>query len=714
MATRYRDLQRPALLETGLVDTGAVRMQAQLAQSFRDFENTALEIGGALREQEGAVAGAAEGAAGTPRPRTGFGATTRFGQAYNNAAEVTYANKVQLDLAQDLERIELESDADPIGYANKAQALYEGTLREAPAVWKPRVQQIVAPLMAAGTARVNRQALVKGRQEAQASYMATMPTLVDTFLKNVRELSPEQGDEEMARLVSEHDAKLAALVADGVYTAPEAEKLRQVFVADLDQRLSDSRTGDVVADIAEAARMDASTADSMLADIEAREDLSLEEKTQIRSDVRGQMELLQYERSRQHVDELSALSKRLAAGDFGAGVESEARRLYRRAAMSPEEYEGVLTAAERNRQVRIERDTDKEAVVDLFSSEGGLDPANTEHQKAAETAFSEAAKVSGMATGDDRWRQTALQFVQRFNILPKSAESWARVALLSGDPLAATRAARFMSQVREAKPNAYAWNHEPKLEAFAAVLRGNMDAQIDPVQAYEMARKTTIDMKESEAAIREENYRKLVKKDPNIASLTEVVNKKRSERWGWQRDLPVPVAAQAEYESLVKQYYLYTDSLEEARNLAGEKIAGAWGESTVNGEPEIVKYPPEHKGITPEVVREDIAKTVAPLGLDPASLRLAPYAGTDRTRGVYWTLEHTDELGANETLLGADNRPLEYMLPVGQEFTAIRDAIKARKLAEAIEERAQRERNAQEQIELQRRIATFRPTQGTR
>jgi hypothetical protein len=692
MATRYRDLQGPVSLQTGLVDNSAARAASSLAQSFSEFENTGFTLGGELRQQQGVAEGEAAGAAGTPAPRSGLAAATRYGAAYNGAAEVSYANKVAIDVAEQLERIEREAETDPILYGEKTRGLMEGTLGDAPAEWRTRLEQHLTPRVLAGAARVARASDTKRKQETLADYLAAEPVAISQLVKTLRELPGEAGDAELARVMGERQAQIDALVADNVLDPVQAEKMRQDFTAKVDEALSADRTGALVEELVATARGDVEAADDLLMSLDAREDLTLEEKTAIRSAYREQSELLRFERTRMHMDELADLSRRLAAGQF-SGIRSEAGRLYRRGALSPAEYEQYVAAAERNRQAEIEKDSDTEAVEGFLGL--GLDPANTDHQKAAEQYFSDTAKTAGMKPGDERWRATALNMVQQTNILPKSAESWARVALLSNDPIAAGQAADFMSRVHQAKPNAYAWNEEPKLSALASVLQDNMAAGIDPVQAYELARKTTWDMKESDVKVREENYRKLLKKDPNVNALGDTLNEKRG---FFQSDLPVPVGAQAEYEGLVRQYYLLTDDLAQARKLAGKQVHSSWGETQVNGKPEITKYPVERFGLPPEVVRADIAAAVEPLGLDPARVRLVPGPSTDRTKGMTWALGYIDETGMPEIVLDAKNRPLAYALPTGQGFGEAREAARRKNLA-----RARAEQEAEERAEIERR-----------
>ena len=700
MATRYRDLHSPVSLQTGLVDNSPARAAQSLAQSFSEFENVAGSLGGALREQQGFAEGEAAGAAGTPAPRSGLAATTRYGAAYNNAAEVSYANKVTMDTAADLDRIEAESETNPLLYGEKTKGMMEGTLADAPAEWRTRLEQHLAPRIQAGALRVARAADTKRKQEALAGHLDSEPVVISQLVRTVRELPGEAGDAEMSRVVAERQAQIDAMVADNVIDPVQAQRLRQSFNEEVDKALSADRVGSVVEDIVTAARADVETADDMLMAVEAREDLSLEEKTAVRSAYREQSELLRFERTRAHMEDLAGLSRRLAAGEFN-GIRAEAGRLYRRGALSPAEYEQYVAAAERNRQSEIEKDSNSDGVQAVLNNGLGLDPANTDHQKAAEQYFGDTVKVAGMTPGDDRWRATALAMVSQTNILPKSAESWARVALLSGDPVAAGQAADFMDRVQQAKPNAYAWNHEPKLEALSSVLQDNIKAGIDPVQAYELARKTTWDMKDAEVKVREDEYRKLLKKDPNASAISNTLNDVYTDQPGWQSKLPVPMAAQAEYEGLVRQYYLLTNDLKKSREMAGKGLAKSWGVSRVNGEPEFIKHPPERYGLAPDVVRADIAASVAPLGLDPANVRLVPSASTDRSKGTNWNLAQTDDLGMPEIVLDKNNRPLSYGLPLGLGFGAARDASRQKNLA-----RAQVERDAEIKADEERRAVS--------
>lgn len=681
MATQYRDLVSPTLLQTGLSDSSAAQSAARLSAVFTQFENNTNDFIRPVIAGVGARAGSEEGAAGKPKPRSGLAATTAFGQAYNSAAEVTYSNKLQTDLTTQLDSIEQQAGTDTAKYAQLSRAVVEGTVKDAPPEWRVHVQQMVQPQVNAGAARVAKMAHAQMLDEAAASYGEWMPSAVTQYVKDSANAAPEEADAMMATLVLENDAKLERLEADGAISAVQRVKLRQGFIDSLDQAVASSHITAAVAELTDTARVNVERADAAFADVMSREDLSPEEKVKIGSMYRENVHLLNFERSRQYLDQTTALSRRLTAGE--AGLEGEAKRLYRLGALTPEGYQGAIDQSTRNAKVKDEKNTLTDALSILETAGNlGLDPGSTDHRKAVSTAFEAAAENQGWLPGDANFRANALAFADKWNILPGAAESWARVALVSNDPVAAADAARFMAQVRDAKPHAYAWNNEPKLEVLASNISDNLNAGMDASVAYELAR-NVYDMKPAEKQILEDEYRKLIEKDPNSDVIAGELNAAR--HW-WQSDLPIPPKAKAEYSSLVEQYFLHGKDLEGARKLAGERMAKEWGPTYVNGVEEIVKNPPEGLGVSAAIVREDMAaelQRVRASQMDHTKVKLVPTEATDRTRGMVWGLGTEDQYGNPDIVIGPDGRPLGYMLPVGTAFDAAVAAHKAKKVAEA-------------------------------
>jgi hypothetical protein len=170
----------------------------------------------------------------------------------------------------------------------------------------------------------------------------------------------------------------------------------------------------------------------------------------------------------------------------------------------------------------------------------------------------------------------------------------------------------------------------------------------------------------------------------------------------------IPAALAAEYGSLVEQYYVASGgNVQQSRALAYRAIKSLWGLTRVNGELEIMKHAPERLGLPTEIIRRDIADSVAPLGLDASKVRLVPNAATERTRGQVWSLAIENEYGAVDIVLGPDNRPLQYRLPLGDAFERTREAVREEKLAAARRQRAFELENAQAQTDLERRLEEY-------
>jgi hypothetical protein len=131
-----------------------------------------------------------------------------------------------------------------------------------------------------------------------------------------------------------------------------------------------------------------------------------------------------------------------------------------------------------------------------------------------------------------------------------------------------------------------------------------------------------------------------------------------------------------------------------ARKMAGDSVRAMYGRSTVNGTAEVLKYAPEKMfGLPPEVVRESLRNDLAGVGYtgNPDEVRLTMSPATERSKGVWWHLTAPDEYGVPDVILGKDNRPVEYALPIGQAFEDARSSIKKRKEDEFNAERAKYE-----------------------
>lgn len=690
MATRYRDLQRPTLLQTGLVDDSAERKALALAGTFKSFERAGADVLGGLNALQGAQAGAVQGAAGTPQPKTGWRALTRYGEAYNSAAEVTYSNKLQTDIHETLSRFEMESEADPIKYQTLATDYRNKLTAEVPPEYAPRIGQLFDARLSAGNLRVAEQAVQKTQRTALASHLESQPTRIQSAMEAIKGLSREDGDAALAETLAENGRQLEAF---GWLDPVQRVQLEQSFAKDLDTAIAGQRIGTVVEEVGRAARVDVTEADRLVAELEASDQYTPEEKDEIRSQVRQQRELLEYERSRLHYKEVAALTQRLARDEYGVGVEREADRLYRLGAIGDGEYRGYLGRSAENADRVIKANAAATAAQEVLYVGGQLDPADKKHVDAITTVFDNEVAQKGAVEGDARYIQAALALTKESRILPKSAEAWARKALMSNNPVAAAQAASFMAQIREFSPGAYKWAEEPKLAAFTTLLQDNLDAHMDVASAYDLARRNVYDVKPEEKAIRDNEYRELTKDDPNDTYLRDALTKKRN----WLPDVRPPdlqkapgaLSMRAEYDSLVRQFYTTSGDIEAARKLASAQIQRGWGITEVNGEPEFSRYPLEQTyGFPAEFIQADVKAQTAAYTDRP--VRLQQIAATNRSRGLYWGVMVQTPDGNWEPLLDESNRPAVYVPPLKtREFDDT-----AKRIAEADIEKLRREREA--------------------
>jgi hypothetical protein len=683
MATRYRDLQRPTLLQDGIVDNSAEQKAMALASAFKGLERASSGILGDLNAVQGAQVGAAEGAAGAPQPKTGWRALTRYGNAYNSAAEVTYSNKLQTDIHERMSQIELESEANPVKFQELSKAHRDELLKTVPPEYAPRIGQIMDARIAAGNVRVGEQAIQLERRTGLASYLESAPARIAATLEAIKGLSPEDGDAAIAETIAENERQLEAF---GWMDPVDKVKLRESFVKDFDAAVADQEISTEVDEIGRIARTDVFEADKMLAALEGREDLAPEIKNEIRQRVQQQRNLLEAERSALHYQDVAGLTQRLSRDEYGVGVEREADRLYRLGAIGPGEYRGYMGRSAENADRVIKAKATADAAAQVIYGGGKLYPGNADHRKAVSAAFDEEVARLGVTPGDDRWTQMTLAMTRESNILPDSAKEWIGTALISGDPGLASRAAGVLSGLQRDNPGAFEWQQEPKLAALSNLMMRNQAAGLSVERAYEMAYKDVYEVSPQEKDLRNAEYTAQLKDDPHDPYLKDAFT--REVDWGFdKKPPPAPAALRAEHDSLTRQFYNDSGDLKTARELATAQVKARWGVTEVNGVPEFTRYPIEQTyGFPAEFIRNDLAAQLQ--GVTDRPARLVQNRNTNSTRGLEWGVEVLNEDGAWDVLRGPDNRAARYTLPLSsKEFDDF-----AERNAAAAAEKLRRER----------------------
>lgn len=710
--TRYRDLQAPTLIDVGArsASTGASQVANDLAGAFASFSRTASDVGAELSANLGAERGTREGLAGKPQVRKGFRATTAFGRAYNSAAEAGYSAKVQVDIDETIRRFEDEHEADPDGFDAKVAEYGRGLIAESPPELQDRVALVLKSRGAASAQRIRNQAVAKERMQIQADYITSMPSRVSNTIAMMETLDGPEADAALTESISDNEAQLAALVNDNVLSPMEAAKYAAEYRGAIDDGLGAMRISGVVESMVNAMKSSVVAGDRMLAALDSTA-LSEGDKEEVRKAYKAARENLSFERSRTHVGESGELARSIAAEGHGPELEDENARLYDVGAISVDEYESNISSMTRNAKAGEQKGIDIEAVQIAMNGGTGLDPTIKEHRDAADVYLKSVVAANGITVGDERYQALVSEMVRKTNILPASADSWARVSVLSGKPDQVSLGAGFLGRVQEANPRAWNYADDPRIGAMVDQVNTFMRAGIVTEKAFEMAHKNVYERTDTERQILQDRYREEIKNDDNLSALqSDLDGDDDFDVSNWPTGAPpVLVPMQAEHDALVSQFYqLNNGDLEAARRMASASVRAIYGYTTVNGEPELMKYAPEkmHR-VTSDVIRqnlEDVLRSVGYAG-DPSKVRLVPGPETGRTQGREFRLEALDEYGVPDVVLTPNNEPALYEIPHTREaYDAARAAVTARKLAEATAEHERVQQRALESQDTQRRI----------
>jgi hypothetical protein len=220
---RYRDLARPSLVDTNVVDTGeAGRLQA-LAGTFKAFETQAASIGGELAAQRGAGEGAAAGASGAPDLKSAVrAATSKYAAAYNNAATRSYLVNAEADLEDTAARLEQDAGTNAAAFEQSFGRVRQETLKTAPPALRGMLEEMYTKHQGAAMARIGAAAMKEQNDVARNDTQEGVARSVDR-IANLR------ASDDVGQLLAaeEEDLKLSILidsaVADGTISQLEGE-----------------------------------------------------------------------------------------------------------------------------------------------------------------------------------------------------------------------------------------------------------------------------------------------------------------------------------------------------------------------------------------------------------------------------------------------------------------------------------------------------------
>ncbi len=289
-----------------------------------------------------------------------------------------------------------------------------------------------------------------------------------------------------------------------------------------------------------------------------------------------------------------------------------------------------------------------EQVANALETGPAIDPGNKHAVKAynamVDSVFPDLTLV------DDAGLTNLAQVVEKVGLIPDSVKTYSTRHLRSGDPVMAVQGADIIARMPDRLVNDFSAEDR----AVAELVNDSVAAGMDPVLAVETSRQRVYETNDAERKRRASEYNAKHRKKN-----TRVLKSVMDDRFG-QPFIPEPeppVAMQAEYDILVEQYHTVSDDIDSARKMAGQDLLGVWGETSVNGKREMMKYAPEVVYGLPddEVVRQ----LKAEVGGD-APIRLVADSITARSAQPSYMVMVPTDMGINEPLLGEDNFPVRW------------------------------------------------------
>jgi len=649
MVERYRQMVAPVMPDTGLMDGGGQSLADQLGRAAKTVGDTAYSYGAALRGQQGATDG--DKAGKNAKPRTGFAALSPYGQAYNSAAEASYAAEVQLDVDATINRFATDYEGKPDDFNAVAGKYAEDLNATVPEAYRPFVDKMLRAKIAKGNSLLYTQQKIRQENQALATHVEGMASGAKMAVDGAAALPGAEGDEYLTGFVAENRRRLEALSSAGVITATDVVKYDDQFRTAVDNGLQNAHIDEEVQYLTALERESTGRAAAHLASVLEREDLSAEEKDKIQAGWEAAADNNRKIKAVVYRDRIAAVGQRLAAGETSPGLASEIRALNDAGAITTTGMADKLSSMTRNAKEAADKAAAAKKVTD-----GTLgDPESKEFREGVDSLFGTAMADGGMTLGSPEANTLAVDMLRQWNVLPEVVSQQVRVRALSGTPEEKALAATFYKQASDVNPLAFKWTGEqPKLGSYLIQLAENVEAAgpgADVTAMAERVHKNVFEVSTEQRALLTTRLQKEKIIDGNPSALKNAIDASSSNRSmlapvGGSSGLAIPNGALAEYNRLFETVYMTSDGdVNLARREAGRAVTATWRYTDVNGEPKLLKHAPQ---MDTDVLREDMHRDLDDVGFvgDKSRVRLAPTTETESSKGRVWTLVPVDEYGS--------------------------------------------------------------------
>ena len=720
----YRQTQQPTemIKPWHMPLSGAADAAEELAGALKDFSSRASGLGTKLNVQAGTQAGAAAGLDPGFQPKTGLGAITASGAAYNAAAAVSFKAQSETHAITAIEQARLANPSDPAAFAAQAQGVRDAILKETPALFQPEVQTMIDRHIAAGSMRVAEQSDANIKGAAVADWSTTQSIRFNGAVTAASHLPQDQSDALVQQTLHDDNTQVDLLVKSGALTPAQGIEAKAKSSALMTQMVNANyHTGQVdrIMDVARAGNVD--KADQLILAYENDPANSSADKAAIRADYETQRDAFVKEQSRVHVNDLANIAQRLSENAVGPGegglqIEQDIKHLHQIGAMSDSEYVSNLKHAYENQEQGIKRDAVLGVTDDRLHGQGApLDPKNPQDAKDLDMWWQHQPEMQTEPVGSDRRTNALINVIKETGgMLPESERNQMRIALNSGNVGMATQTALNAERLAQANPTVDIFN-DKRLEAISRNISDGVHSGLDQQTAYNLAESRATRAAKDQQGL-DKSYAKIVKDSPNgnidalgdaLSSSPAIKSQLPSGFLGiGHAGVPdAPPQMQTEYNSLVKQFYDSNSDITQARALAGRAITRTWGVTQVNGASELTKYPLEQTSNTPApAIRDDVAKSARAAGYtgNPANLHLIPDPVLG-DKGVA-NVEHVDPVtGIHDVLRDNTGAVLRYQ-PPSADRNAIQKAKDDAATARRIAFRDQRTVTAADDDEMQKRL----------
>ena len=608
-------------------------------------------------------------------------------EAWNIGAKASYIAAIDLDTKENLFRIEAESESDPVAYKAKATAWASGLIEDAPDSLKPILQDNIAESILRGSQRVENGARTAIRKEQSDTLMASYESTERSAIEQA-----ESGDfGSMIKSLEQAELTIEGMLSGGLISKEKAGELlaklsedtdKSVVFYEFDEARKSGNGDEFLAKFIDNPPKEL-TADS-ISKLSAIMDKSL--ARDIRIDKRLNAEnvaAVAAEKSAMAADLKIALSR-------GEAGEPEIEKAVQ---------DGTITADQgANHIIALDRSAEKEnktadrmaRVVGSISGGDPLSPGNPEHVKGVDELWNGfyADKVD---LSTDEGMNVAAEYTESTGIMPKQLVDVVHSHSLSGDTSQAVSASDLLSRINEKSPQVLA-SVSRQAKAFALSVSKSVSAGTEPEVAVELARMNAYELtKEETQAIKDRTgFGSTEFRDQTRVFLDDMIDDDFDRFTISQPELPV--AMEAEFNSLLSSYIGMTKNADQARELAYSDLKSVWAMTEVNGKPEMMKYSPElvyGSGGGAEWIRDQLIKEVKDLGYKGNPM-IAVDPRTAREKSPSYLV-----MVDGEAVVGKDNQPLRWI----PNYSASKAGRKSKKEMAEIMENAKQERAANKRNE---------------